>query len=81
MDCPDCEGEGVISYTYAEARIDPGGSNDHAMEKAGEVAGYNECETCGGSGEIDTCLECEDAEPVRDDGLCEACHQREIAAT
>jgi len=76
MDCPDCEGEKVISYTYAEARIDPGGSNDHAANKAGEIAGYDDCETCGGTGDIDTCLGCEDGTPQWPDGLCKVCRKQ-----
>ncbi len=51
MNCPECE-NGRIPVTYAEARVHIA-SNERAMELAGRVHHYENCERCGGKGEIE----------------------------
>lgn len=48
--CEACDGLGYREITYAEAGRDPCGSNENAMEKAGEVCDRWECEECDGTG-------------------------------
>jgi len=52
MDCPDCDGEGRVPVTYSEARV-PIAGNEQAERWAGMVHHYEDCETCGGEGEIE----------------------------
>lgn len=53
MICPDCEGKGTIEITYDEVwGSGRGMSNEEAMRKAGEVHHEEECERCGGTGEL-----------------------------
>jgi len=74
--CENCYGEGVIEETYASAGIDPGGSNDRAMELAGAVARSWECDECDGTGR-GKCHRCGDQSQEIGSRYCEDCEKED----
>jgi len=59
--CEQCDGEGTIDFTYAETGgAGYGMDNETAVRMAGAIHHTEACETCKGTGRIETIIEDED---------------------